>query len=96
MADTQQDITDTDAVLSDGFLTVNFTRSIISTDKNQDIDLNVCRFIGWGFGGTAPLSLLQLPTVFGIFSGPICLQHCDEGIEINNASLYFINMLFIS
>lgn len=84
--DRQQDLTRTFTGLSNGLRILNFTRPIISTDKQQDIDLNACRYVRWAYGGTAMLdqlneaSIITLPTRSGAFGGQICLQECRQGI----------------
>lgn len=101
--DAQQDIEDTSTELSNGLLTVNFTRPIVSTDNDQDIDLDACRYLVWTYGGIVDsfvspnFTIANLPKAFGTFDGQICLQSC-EGMELqprfvscyNDTHIYFL------
>ncbi|XP_019856307.1 PREDICTED: uncharacterized protein LOC109584857 [Amphimedon queenslandica] len=87
MLDTEQDLQNTSALLSDGSLTVNFTRPIISPDNyNQDLDLNVCQYVIYVFNGAVmgsfsspnPTFLPPPPTGFGILPMQLCLQYCED------------------
>ena len=80
--DTEQNLEDTSASLSDGFLTVNFTRPIISPDKTQDLDLNMCQYVIYVFNGTVMgsfslPSVFDTPSGFGLFPMQLCLQYCQ-------------------
>ena len=79
--DTKQNLESISTLLSAGFLTVNFTRPIVSPDNTQDLDLNVCRYVIYIYGGTvnsftSPNSF-GIPTGFGIFPIQLCLQNCQ-------------------
>uniref|UniRef100_A0A1X7VNC9 DOMON domain-containing protein n=1 Tax=Amphimedon queenslandica TaxID=400682 RepID=A0A1X7VNC9_AMPQE len=78
--DAEQNLQDTSASLSSGFLTVNFTRPIISPDKTQDLDLNTCKYVIYVFNGTGAVdSIPSLDSLgFGIFSMQLCLQYCED------------------
>ncbi|XP_019863398.1 PREDICTED: uncharacterized protein LOC100635511 isoform X2 [Amphimedon queenslandica] len=84
MLDTEQNLQNTSATLSGGFLTVNFTRPIISPDKNQDLDLNTCKYVIYVFNGVVTAGSFSSPTAFGIPAGfglfpmQLCLQNCQE------------------
>ena len=49
--DIQQDLTQTSTSLSNRVLTASFTRPIVSSDKDQDVDLDVCRNVVWAYDG---------------------------------------------
>ena len=94
--DTEQNLEDTSATLSDGFLTVNFTRPIISPDKNQDLDLNTCQYVVYVFNGAVLGSFesptgFNIPTGFGLFLMQLCLQNCQGILSI--ISMYIIYKL---
>ncbi|XP_019863405.1 PREDICTED: uncharacterized protein LOC109592386 [Amphimedon queenslandica] len=78
--DAEQNLQNTSASLSDDFLTVNFTRPIISPDKNQDLDLNTCKYVIYLFNGTGAVS--SIPSLdslgFGMFPMQLCLQYCED------------------
>ena len=90
--DTQQDLTQTSTTLSNGILTASFTRSIVSSDKTHDHDLNVCRHILWGYGGnvsnfTSPFTFGSNLSYFGIFDTQICLPDvCQCSGNLSNSS----------
>ena len=94
--DVQQDIEDTSTELSNGLLTVNFTRPIVSTDNVQDIDLDACRYLVWTYGGIVDsfvspnFTFANLPKAFGTFDGQICLQSC-AGMELQPSSISCYN-----
>ena len=79
--DTNQNLESNSTSISGSFLTLNFTRPIISPDKTQDLDLNVCRYVIYIYGGTVDsftmptFTLSNAPTGFGIFQ--LCLQNCQ-------------------
>ena len=62
-----------------GKLSFSFTRLINSSDTNgQDVDLNVCQFVIWAWGGsvssfTSPATIGR-HTSRGVFANQICLQ----------------------
>ena len=66
-----------------GDLFFTFTRRIVSADTSgQDINLNVCQFAIWAWGGA--VSNFGTPAMFaqhtsqGGFADQICLQQCDR------------------
>ena len=81
LLDTIQNLESNSTSLSGNFLTLNFTRPIISPDKTQDLDLNVCQYVIYIYGGTvdsftSPNSF-GIPPGFGIFPNQLCLQNCQ-------------------
>ena len=80
--DAQQNITQTSTSLSNGILTVSFTRPIISRDKSHDLDLNVCRNVWWAYDGNvtnfSPLEI-NSPAKLGYFNVQICLPNNCQG-----------------
>ena len=94
--DTIQNLESNSTSLSAGFLTLNFTRPIISPDKTQDLDLNVCRYVIYIYGGavdsfTMPtFTVSNAPTGFGIFPNQLCLQNCQGMIMIADCLLIFM------
>ena len=83
--DTQQDLTQISTSLSNGVLTASFTRPIVSSDKTQDLDLDVCQYyILWTYGGTvtnftSPVTLNPSTQIFGVFDTKICLPDNCQG-----------------
>lgn len=78
--DTQQDLTQTSTSLCNGILTASFTRPIVSSDKTQDVDLDICRFVFWTYDGnvsnfTSPFTPVSRGTLFDVFNIPICLPN---------------------
>ena len=80
--DTEQNLENTSALLSGDLLTVNFTRPIISPDKTQDLDLNVCQYVIYVFNGAVVGSFsspsgfnITFSIGFGVFQ--LCLQYCQ-------------------
>ena len=84
--DTTQSFTDPATNRMDGVLSFAFTRLIYSTDTSgQDVNLNVCQYVIWAFGGTvsftSPATVGHHGTAVdrrGVFSNQICLQQCDR------------------
>ena len=80
--------------LSGNFLTLNFTRPIISPDKAQDLDLNVCRYVIYIYEGTVNSfispTIFGIPTGFGIFPNRLCLQNCQGMSIIADCLLIFM------
>ncbi|XP_019863668.1 PREDICTED: uncharacterized protein LOC109592727 [Amphimedon queenslandica] len=81
--DTEQNLQNTNASLSGDFLTVNFTRPIISPDKNQDLDLNMCQYVIYVFNGAVIGSFssptgFNIPSGFGLLPMQLCLQNCQD------------------
>ena len=82
--DTQQDLTQTSTSLCNGILTASFTRPIVSSDKNHDTDLNVCRFVVWVYNGnvsnfTSPFTIESKGLRIGSFNNHICLPPNCQG-----------------
>ena len=82
--DPQQDLTQTSTSLSNGILTASFTRPIVSSDKTHDVDLDVCRFVGWIYGGnvsnfTSPFTIASMSPHVGLFNMKICLPDNCQG-----------------
>ena len=84
------------ASLSNGLLTVNFTRPIIiiiwQNATAEDVSLDGCRFIGFAYGGIAesfvsPVNISG-PTSIGLFDRQICLQTC----QFSEGKKYHINL----
>ena len=80
-----------------GDLFFTFTRRIVSADTSgQDINLNVCRFAIWAWGGT--VTNFATPAVFnrhssqGSFADQMCLQQCDRV----SSGKFIISFLFFS
>ena len=100
--DSQQDLTQTSTSLSNGILTASFTRPIVSSDKDLDVDLDVCRFIGFAYGGnvtnfTSPFIHGSRPTHIGVFNIQICLpDNCPGSVyckyKIINILLFFYSL----
>ena len=90
--DANQDVMNASASLSNGLLTVNFTRPIIiiiwQNATAEDVSFDGCRFIGFAYGGIAesfvsPVNISG-PMSIGLFDRQICLQTCQfsEGKNI--------------
>ena len=81
--DTIQSFTNTMTERIGGDLSFSFTRLIVSADTSgQDVDLNVCQFVIWAWGGlvtsfTTP-AIFERHTLQGAFADQICLQQCDR------------------
>ena len=81
----QQDLTYTSTSLSNRVLTASFTRPIVSSDKDQDFDLDVCRSVLWAYDGnvtnfTSPFIEVSDPEKIGFFDDQICLPDNCTGI----------------
>ena len=94
--DASQDIMNASASLSNGLLTVNFTRPIIiiiwQNATTEDVSLDGCRFIGFAYGGIAesfvsPVNISG-PTSIGLFDWQIFLQTC----QFSEGKKYHINL----
>ena len=95
--DANQDIMNASASLSNGLLTVNFTRPIIiiiiwQNATTEDVSLDDCRFIGFAYGGIAesfvsPVNISG-PMSIGLFDRQICLQTC----QFSEGKKYHINL----
>ena len=96
--DANQDIMNASASLSNGLLTVNFTRPIIiiiiwQNATAEDVSLDDCRFIGFAYGGIAesfvlPVSISGPILSIGLFDWQICLQMC----QFSEGKKYHINL----
>lgn len=63
---------------------VSFTRPIVSSDKTQDLDLDVCRHILWNYNGTvtnftSPITFNHTTQVVDFFEIQICLPDNCQG-----------------
>ena len=81
--DTIQSFTNTMTGRIDDDLSFSFTCLIVSADTSgQDVDLNVCQYVIWTWGGT--VSNFTTPAIFsvhlsqGAFANQICLQQCNR------------------
>ena len=56
--------------------------SVLIYTSGQDVDLNVCQYVIWTWGGT--VSNFTTPAIFsvhlsqGAFANQICLQQCNR------------------
>lgn len=83
----QQDIINWSVSYNDSVITAVFVWPIVSTDRNEDLDLNQCIYLGWGYGGQVnstvpPVILATAVTNIGVFDMQMCLQNC-QGIKIS-------------
>ena len=91
--DTQQDLTQTSTSLSNGILTASFNRPIVSSDTNQDVDLDVCRFVFFTHDGnvsnfTSPFTAESLG-IIGVFDNLICLpNNCQSKCILNDVTTH--------
>ena len=71
--------------MSNGTLTVSFTRPIVSRDKSRDLNLDVCRNVWWSYGGnvisTDPIEI-GFPAKYSYFDVQLCLQKSCQGMCI--------------
>ena len=73
--DESNDLTATNAINIDGYTTISFTRAV-DTGDDDDIDLTMCRYILWAYGGIVDFDtpgLLSGHTRRGVFSEQLCL-----------------------
>ncbi|XP_019856323.1 PREDICTED: uncharacterized protein LOC109584867 [Amphimedon queenslandica] len=79
--DANQDLTNVGTSFNDRFLTVNFTRPIISPNATEDINLDACRYIGFATEGEVESFVSPAefggPRTIGLFGSQICLQMCQ-------------------
>ena len=81
--DTIQSFTNTMTERIDDDLSFSFTRLIDSADTSgQDVDLNVCQYVLWAWGGTVSSftspATIGRHTSRGAFANQICLQQCNR------------------
>ena len=78
--DERQDISVLSVTTNDGYTTISFTRHVDTGDDEDDIDLTMCRYILWAYGGmvdfdTPGPSSPHTPTTRGVFTEQLCLPN---------------------
>lgn len=79
--DASDDLMSVSATQQNGYTTMSFTRPIYDNGDSFDIDLTVCRYILWAYGGTVTFTPPAGPTgphaERGPFSEPLCLPSLE-------------------
>ena len=79
--DTVQNLQNTMVIVENGKTMMSFRRAIITGDDNQDLNLDQCVYLLWGWGGN--VSDYTTPAMFdehkkdGVFPNQLCLQQCS-------------------
>ena len=99
--DTVQNLQNTMVIVENGKTMMSFRRAIITGDDNQDLNLDQCVYLLWGWGGN--VSDYTTPAMFdehkkdGVFPNQLCLQQCSGAVNVvvSLASL-FITMILLA
>ena len=78
--DERQDISSFSVTANDGYTTISFSRRVDTGDDEDDIDLTMCRYILWAYGGMVDFDIPAPSSRHsnrGVFSEQLCLPSSE-------------------